>query len=176
MPWEPVLSLPMAEAVRLYRDGLSPREIAKAFGCSTATVARRLRKSGVRMRNGSEAANESWRRGRVPSRYWLGKKQPRDAVARRAAKLTGEGNGRWKDGSQRRGYRTKIKKKKCGACGTRERLGIHHKNGDHFDNRIANLSVLCLSCHMRHHKREWWKAKKAGKPLPKSNARIGWLG
>jgi hypothetical protein len=71
-------------------------------------------------------------------------------------------------------YRTVITKDKCRKCGTTENLGIHHKNDDHYDNRLENLEVLCNSCHMSETKRKWWAAKKAGLPTPKSNAPTGW--
>lgn len=86
----------------------------------------------------------------------------------------GKRNGRFKDGSQSRGYRTVITKDKCRKCGATNDLGIHHKNDDHFDNRLDNLEVLCNSCHMSITKKKWWDAKKSGNPLPKSNGPVGW--
>lgn len=86
----------------------------------------------------------------------------------------GTRNGRFKDGSQSRLYRVMVVKDKCRKCGVTETLGIHHKNDDHYDNRLENLEVLCNSCHMSETKRKWWKAKRAGEPLPKSNGPVGW--
>lgn len=65
-------------------------------------------------------------------------------------------------------------KKECAKCNSKEMLGIHHINDDHFDNRPENLQVLCNRCHISITKKKWWDAKKAGLPLPKSNAPLGW--
>lgn len=86
----------------------------------------------------------------------------------------GHRNGRYRDGSRMRPYRHVIDKVECKTCASTERLSIHHKNLDHFDNRLENLEVLCVSCHMRLHKLAYWKAKREGKPTPKSNGRVGW--
>lgn len=46
-----------------------------------------------------------------------------------------------------------IKKYKCENCGINEwdgkplRLQIHHINGDHNDNRLENIQILCPNCH-----------------------------
>lgn len=46
-----------------------------------------------------------------------------------------------------------IKERKCETCGLTEWLGkeipleLHHINGDHFDNRLENLKILCPNCH-----------------------------
>ena len=51
-----------------------------------------------------------------------------------------------------------IKDKKCEICGLSEWLGkdialeLHHKNGNHYDNNIDNLEVLCPNCHSHKHK------------------------
>ena len=87
----------------------------------------------------------------------------------------GTRNGRFKDGSQSRLYRRVVVKDKCTLCGCADRLSVHHKNDNHYDNRPENLEVLCNSCHMSETKRKWWAAKKAGQPLPKSNGPVGWV-
>lgn len=43
----------------------------------------------------------------------------------------------------------KIKECKCELCGYTENLELHHINGDHYDNRIENLQILCPNCHAK---------------------------
>ncbi len=86
----------------------------------------------------------------------------------------GKRNGNFRDGKSSRLYRTVITKDKCRKCDATDDLGIHHKNDDHYDNRLENLEVLCNSCHMSETKRKWWAAKKAGLKTPKSNGPVGW--
>lgn len=46
-----------------------------------------------------------------------------------------------------------VKENKCEVCGNTEWMGepipldLHHINGDHFDNRLENLIILCPNCH-----------------------------
>lgn len=47
-----------------------------------------------------------------------------------------------------------LKEDKCEICGCENiwcnkpiTLELHHKNSDHFDNRLSNLQVLCPNCH-----------------------------
>lgn len=46
-----------------------------------------------------------------------------------------------------------LKEDVCENCGINEWLGVkltlelHHKNGDHYDNDLDNLVILCPNCH-----------------------------
>lgn len=80
----------------------------------------------------------------------------------------------YKDGRSTRLYRKLVVKDVCGNCGATERLSVHHKNDDHYDNRVENLQILCESCHISLAKKAWWAAKKAGLPTPKGNGPVGW--
>ena len=46
-----------------------------------------------------------------------------------------------------------IKERKCEMCGTTEwfgkpiKLHLHHKDGDHLNNELENLELLCPNCH-----------------------------
>lgn len=50
-------------------------------------------------------------------------------------------------------FRDGLKEKKCENCGLTEWLGkeipleLHHINGDHYDNHLENLKILCPNCH-----------------------------
>ncbi|BBC66974.1 hypothetical protein MMRN_38700 [Mycobacterium marinum] len=49
----------------------------------------------------------------------------------------------------------KIKAKdRCEDCGTADKLHIHHKDRNPANNELANLAVLCSSCHKKLHWRE----------------------
>lgn len=37
--------------------------------------------------------------------------------------------------------------KRCSVCGSLRHVDVHHINGDHFDNRRSNRTLLCRSCH-----------------------------
>lgn len=46
-----------------------------------------------------------------------------------------------------------VKEERCEICGNTEWMGgqipldLHHVNGNHFDNRLENLIILCPNCH-----------------------------
>lgn len=54
---------------------------------------------------------------------------------------------------KKRLFNNGYKEKKCECCGNTEwfglpmKLELHHINGNHFDNRIENLQILCPNCH-----------------------------
>ena len=39
------------------------------------------------------------------------------------------------------------RKEECEICGRKEKLHVHHKDGDHFNNELKNLQFLCPVCH-----------------------------
>lgn len=51
----------------------------------------------------------------------------------------------------------KIKEPKCEICGLSEWRGkpipleLHHKDGNHWNNNLGNLQILCSNCHMQEH-------------------------
>ena len=45
-------------------------------------------------------------------------------------------------------------KSRCESCGCRQKLDIHHVDGDWKNNSADNLQVLCHSCHMKLHWRQ----------------------
>lgn len=50
-----------------------------------------------------------------------------------------------------------LKEEKCENCGNTEWMGekipleLHHKNFNHYDNRLENLQILCSNCHSLAH-------------------------
>ncbi len=161
--------------IKMYMEGQSSGEIAEKCGVKPITVISLLRRLNIPRREPAVAAEFAKLAGRhIPGRYWLGKKQPSEMVEKRAAAVRGENHHLWKGGESRRDYRNVIDKENCDRCGTEDNLGIHHIDDDHYNNDPANLRVLCVSCHMSVHKTAYWKAKREGKPTPKSNAPTGW--
>ena len=124
--------------------------------------------------------DQAWSQSAIADYYGVTQRTVGNQLRRMGIKTHGKGNlgkrnGRYKDGSQSRLYRLVIEKDRCARCGRTERLCVHHKNNNHYDNRLDNLQVLCHSCHMSVTKKAWWSAKRAGKTLPKSNAPVGWF-
>lgn len=158
---------------RLYNSGLSSAEIARRYGMAAISISQALTRAGVQKRTPSEAQMLAVAHGRATASYWLGKKQPRDMVERRVAQIRGPRHWAWKGGRSRRPYRALLEKSICARCGAKKRLAIHHRNFNHYDNRKANLRVLCSSCHQSLHKAEYWKIRR-GEPGKRSNAPIGW--
>lgn len=162
--------------VKMYQSGMSTSEISENLGnVKPVTVVSMLRRIGVKMRAPADADRLARSKNRKSTtKYWEGKKQPTDMVERRAAKTRGENHYLWKGGKAKRDYRKVIDKVECFNCGEKENLNIHHVDGDHYNNSNENLMVLCVSCHLSYHKKEYWAAIREGKEPPKTNAPIGW--
>ena len=158
-----------------YRSGMSCGEIAELHNVRPVTVQSLLSRIGEPRRTNAEAAKIRTDRGRTnPSRFWLGKKQSPEMVEKRVSKIRGENHYLWKGGLTKRDYRKVIKKEQCVNCDSRQNLGIHHKDDDHYNNVPENLEVLCVSCHLSLHKTAYWSAIKNGDVLPKSTGQSHW--
>jgi hypothetical protein len=166
---------PNEKLIEMYSSGMSCGEIAEQCGSKSVTVDSMLRRIGCKLRGVSEAATLREERGRShPTRYWLGKKQPADMIEKRVSRIRGENHYMWKGGKDRRPYRDKVTKELCALCGSRQNLGIHHIDLDHYNDAEGNLQVLCVSCHMSLHKQAYWDAYHKGEETPHSNGPIGW--
>lgn len=68
-----------------------------------------------------------------------------------------------------------IKEQKCEVCGIKNWnnkpivFELHHINGDHYDNRLENLQIVCPNCHSQteHHRGKNTKRKTTHKLLGK---------
>lgn len=68
-------------------------------------------------------------------------------------------------------YRDLIEIHKCARCGDtgiKRSLHVHHIDGNHTNNEISNLMVLCYKCHRELHNRKWSlrDIEMCGKDLP----------
>lgn len=110
--------------------------------------------------------NQNWSQAQVASYYDVSQTAITKVLRRLGVASNGRGrrgmlNGRYKDGTASTAYRQMIEKDKCETCGATDNLVVHHKNGDHQDNHLKNLQILCDSCHNRHHRRLWWRKRKS---------------
>lgn len=59
-----------------------------------------------------------------------------------------------------------LKENRCECCGLSEWMGkpipleLHHKDGNHWNNDLENLQILCANCHMQAHDYNNNKKKK----------------
>jgi transposase len=172
----------------MYREGMTCKQIGQQYGASVSAVSAMLIRNGETRRSNrklppSDVVVELYRSGlsgrAIGDIYGVAGsavlrilKQAEEP--RRCRANSGERNGRYKDGSQSRAYRSVVSKALCAKCGSSENLGIHHKDFDHYNNAESNLEVLCVGCHMSLHKTEYWAARREGREPRKSNGPVGW--
>ena len=110
---------------------------------------------------------EMWPQEKVAAHFGvtlagMQKAMARLGIASRSRANRGPRNGRFRDGKASTIYRDMIAKGACRQCSATTNLCVHHKDGVHTNNTPDNLEVLCMSCHSRMHKSDWWRSRKAG--------------
>ena len=110
---------------------------------------------------------EMWSQEKVAAHFGvtlgcIQKAMKRLGIQPRSRANHGPRNGRFRDGKASTIYRAMIAKAACLQCAATTNLCVHHKDGVHTNNTPDNLEVLCMSCHSRMHKSDWWRSRKAG--------------
>ena len=113
-------------------------EIAKRLGCKQETLNTYLTKldivyTGQQNKKGQQKGPNKYK----SAEYFLEKHGPAINSHKLKLKLIREG----------------FKLDVCESCGNTYWLGkklpleLHHKDGDHFNNELSNLEILCPNCH-----------------------------
>lgn len=115
-------------------------EIARKLGIKYVTLIRHLRTLEIPYEKNPQRKGIAHREVRKDSWYYLGTENYINSKVLKK-KLIEDG----------------IKEYKCERCGNTEWNGkpipleLHHINGDHTDNRLENLIILCSNCHSQEH-------------------------
>lgn len=126
------------EILAWIEEELTITEMKNRLCCKTDTLKRYLKTMGIEYRGQPhKKAKENGLKQYKDSSNYTYKGAPAIQSARLREKLIRDG----------------IKEAKCEKCGNTHWLGVkltlelHHKNGDHFDNDLDNLEILCPNCH-----------------------------
>ncbi len=119
-------------------EELPKREIAKRLGCKQETLNAYLLKMGITFA-GQQAKKGQQKGSNVykDSSNYLGQNALPITSHKLKLKLIRDG----------------LKEEKCECCGNTHWLGIklplelHHKDGNHYNNELSNLEILCPNCH-----------------------------
>lgn len=119
-------------------EELPKREIARRLGCKQETLNAYLVKMGItyagqQAKKGQQKGSNIYK----DSSNYLGQNALPITSHKLKIKLIRDG----------------LKEEKCERCGNTHWLGIklplelHHKDGNHYNNELSNLEILCPNCH-----------------------------
>jgi len=82
-------------------------------------------------------------------------------IQKQREKKLGQKNPNWKEETTRQSarivddYRKKAMslEQKCSLCSRKDKLLVHHIDGDWKNNVLENLMIVCRGCHNRIHKK-----------------------
>lgn len=172
---------------RMWEEGMSQAEIARALEVSRPTVCFHMRKLGVAARP-AFAQRYEW--ARIRAYYEAGHSATAcrrefgfslnawaDAIRRGVIvprprlepleRILAAGRRRCRQHVKSRLLMAGLKQARCESCGLTEwrdkplSLELHHVNGDGHDNRLENLRLLCPNCHSQ---TDTWAARNKGRP------------
>lgn len=149
--------------VELYKEGFSAREIGELEECSHTHVYVILKKEEVSIRSHKEAAEpqKKWVNCIVCDTLFHPDKNPNRKTCsdacfsiRMRQVQEEDQNSNWKGGFSQKHYQRIAKSNKkweCRICKTKDKLEVHHIDKDRSNNTVANLEILCGSCHAKIH-------------------------
>lgn len=115
-------------------------QISRMLGIKQDTLNRHLKRLGINYAGNQNRVGQPHYEQRTLASEYFGTEKPIQSSLLKQ-KLINEG----------------IKESKCERCGLSEWMGkpipleLHHKNGNHYDNNLENLEILCSNCHMQAH-------------------------
>ena len=124
--------------MQMIEQELPKYEIAKRLNCKQATLDSYLKKlnieyKGQQHKKGQQKGPNKYK----PASYYLGENAQYLSSYKLKQKLIRDG----------------LKRNCCEICGCSEWQGkelpleLHHKDGNHFNNTLDNLQILCPNCH-----------------------------
>lgn len=111
-------------------------ELCRRFKCKPETLNYYLKKMNIEYAGNPSRKGIKSGEGYLPALHYI-----ENNICINASKLRGK---LIRDG---------LKEAKCEICGLTEWNGykipleLHHKNGNHYDNSLDNLQILCPTCH-----------------------------
>lgn len=160
------------QVVRLLKEGLNQKQVAKALGLSTATVCYHVRKAGLseakrkntfdwkevqKYHDAGHSRLECLRHFGMCSASWdraakIGRLVKRDHRIP-IPQLLADRNRNGRANIKHRLLKAGLLKKSCYECdlfswrGKPLSLHLDHKDGDNQNHRLENLRLLCPNCH-----------------------------
>lgn len=128
------------EIKKMISENMPLMEISREIGVKYNTLVRHLKRLGIDYGTNQNRKGRPHYESRVPAMYYIESGAPISAPKLRK-KLIDDG----------------IKENKCEKCGITEWLGgeapleLHHIDGNHHNNKLENLIILCSNCHRQIH-------------------------
>jgi len=128
------------EIKKMIDDNLPLAEMCRVFKIKQETLQKHLKKLGIFYSGNQPLKNKQRYNQRIDINEYLTNKK-RIATSRLRYLLIRDG----------------IKEEKCEKCcrtkwkGDKIPLELHHIDGNHYNNNLSNLMILCPNCHMQIH-------------------------
>ena len=127
-------------------------QVCRELGVTPATgaqthLAKKAKSLGI---DCSHFVGQAWSKGKT-----LGYRRPTEAYLSNEFPMKS-------DSLKKRLIAEKYKEAKCESCGIIDWLNspapleLDHINGNHFDNSLKNLQILCPNCHAQKTNGTWW--------------------